>query len=87
MASDPGIYDDQRTGDDLLERIIELETDGAHGHGWRFLLKACGAEIQRLRHDLECSADDCDDWQRTARRFASEAGWQNSDYLTPDDDS
>lgn len=52
MASDPTITDDKRTGQDLLERIAELEAKGS-GDGWRYLLKACGNELTVLSHQLE----------------------------------
>ena len=75
MAGDPDVNDDQRKGDDLIERIIELEADGT-GNGWRYLLKACGAEIMRLRHELEIAEESRED----EGRYAPHHGARRKDY-------
>lgn len=55
MPSDPQIDDINRTGDDLVNRILELtgrENLNAEPNGWRPLLYAAGVEIESLRRRL-----------------------------------
>lgn len=42
------------------------------------------SEINQLRQQLKELREEADDWERTAKRLASQAGFENSDYLVPD---
>jgi len=73
--------DSDLTGDDLLDRIRELELEGP-GQGWRHLLSACRAEIAQLREALAESIEESDAWERKAKSMATE--WENTDFMRPD---
>ena len=67
------------TQTDRQGRMVRVKSSDMH---------ECLDEIERMRTELNDALQevcaDRDNWERTARRYAAEAGWDNSDYLEPD---